>query len=386
MTARRLHAAKRGFATAIALATALCAPPAAAEREHLVRPGQSLARIARRYRTSVKAIAAANGLHRRTPLREGMQLRIPDPGEVFVAPGDTLVGIAKDHGCRAEDLARLNRLRRGRPLRIGQRLLLPGFEPAAERAKAAERWGRPRRPGVVRLYRRHVGRRILRLLDSRRRLTRRGMRRLRQLMRSRPSQGGRLGPKPPERLARLLARVSDHFGGRRITIVSGYRTEGGYTRENSQHIRGHALDLRVQGVPNSVLRDYLRRTFKRVGVGYYPRSRFVHVDVRDKSSYWVDWSRPGQAPRYQRRGQPAPADATAAEVRLTGMGGLRRRARAATADDRAEPDTGAPGDDRPKAPSTDEPSPDRLAQERRAETPPPVREAAPAPLPPDTDG
>lgn len=42
-----------------------------------------------------------------------------------------------------------------------------------------------------------------------------------------------------------------------------------------------------------------------MGVGYYPRSTFVHLDVRDRSAYWVDRSRPGQAPQYQR--QPAAA-------------------------------------------------------------------------------
>ena len=132
---------------------------------------------------------------------------------------------------------------------------------------------------------------------------------------------GRAGPLPPRRLIEILARISDHFGGRQISIVSGYRAAGGNTRESSRHTRGHALDIRVRGVPNNVLRDYVRQTFNEVGVGYYPRSTFVHVDVRDRSTYWVDWSRPGQAPQYQRRGQAAPADASAAEIRRTGRGG-----------------------------------------------------------------
>ena len=53
----------------------------------------------------------------------------------------------------------------------------------------------------------------------------------------------------------------------------------------------------VEGVPNEVLRDYCL-TLSKVGVGYYPRSSFVHVDVRSKAVYWVDWSRPGEPPLY----------------------------------------------------------------------------------------
>jgi hypothetical protein len=121
-------------------------------------------------------------------------------------------------------------------------------------------------------------------------------------------------------LIELLAHVSDHFGGRTIHLISGFRSPGGYTRETSRHVSGHAVDIRVEGVPNSVLRDYVR-TFGRVGVGFYPRSRFVHLDVRDRDAYWVDWSRPGEAPRYQRRGEPPPPDATPEERARVGEGG-----------------------------------------------------------------
>lgn len=110
----------------------------------------------------------------------------------------------------------------------------------------------------------------------------------------------RLGPLPPANLVEILARISDHFGGREITIVSGYRVAGGYTRESSRHTRGHALDIRIQGVPNTALRDFAR-TLPNVGVGFYPRSSFVHVDVRERSAYWVDTSGPGEAPQYVSR-------------------------------------------------------------------------------------
>jgi hypothetical protein len=45
------------------------------------------------------------------------------------------------------------------------------------------------------------------------------------------------------------------------------------------------------------LRDYCR-TLKNVGVGYYPNSTFVHLDVRTTPAFWIDYSKPGEPPRY----------------------------------------------------------------------------------------
>jgi Bacterial protein of unknown function (DUF882) len=91
--------------------------------------------------------------------------------------------------------------------------------------------------------------------------------------------------------------VSDHFGGRKIQVVSGYRLAGGYTSHDNRHVAGAAIDLHVEGVPNRALCDYLRH-FDDVGVGFYPNSTFVHFDVRDRNAYWIDVSGPGQKPLY----------------------------------------------------------------------------------------
>lgn len=121
--------------------------------------------------------------------------------------------------------------------------------------------------------------------------------------------GGRKQPHP--RLVRLLARISDHFGGRPLEIVSGVRPAEGYTRRESRHINGEAIDFRIRTVPNTELRDFCR-TFDSVGVGFYPNSLFVHLDVRRESAHWVDLSRPGDAPEYVRGGataeQPEPVE------------------------------------------------------------------------------
>jgi len=68
-------------------------------------------------------------------------------------------------------------------------------------------------------------------------------------------------------LIRLIAKVSDTFGGRPIRVVSGYRLES--TARRSRHKTGHALDFSIPGVPNAALRDYVKR-FPKVGVGYLP--------------------------------------------------------------------------------------------------------------------
>jgi len=97
------------------------------------------------------------------------------------------------------------------------------------------------------------------------------------------------------RLQQLIYKVARHFPVQRLEVVSGYRHPRIARRKGvpkSYHTRGRALDFRVPGVPNSRLKDYLR-SFRKVGVGYYPNSTFVHLDVRDKrSAYWVDESGP----------------------------------------------------------------------------------------------
>jgi uncharacterized protein YcbK (DUF882 family)/LysM repeat protein len=284
-----------------------------AQRVHVVRSGQSLARIAARYQVRVSDLAAANGLATSASLRPGQELTVPEAGVAYVQRGQTLSDIARHAGCTVDELVRLNRLRSATGLRVGQRIVLPSYEaPRGGRGPRADqpRWGRPRAPGVVTLYRVATRQRTrFRLVDRRGRASRASIRRMAQLMRPRDARPRDRFPNPPARLLEMLARISDHFGGRVIHVVSGFRHAGGYTRETSQHTHGNALDLRIDGVPNTELRDYVRSTFDRVGVGYYPRSTFVHVDARERSAYWVDWSRPGEAPQYQRRGEAPPADA-----------------------------------------------------------------------------
>lgn len=101
-------------------------------------------------------------------------------------------------------------------------------------------------------------------------------------------------------LLERLQRIGEAFDPHPIEIVSGHRPE---SSPRSRHHHGHALDLVVQGVPREAVRD-LAVTFAQTGVGWYPNSVFVHVDVRDESTYWVDLSGPGERPRYVRGATP----------------------------------------------------------------------------------
>jgi uncharacterized protein YcbK (DUF882 family) len=72
-----------------------------------------------------------------------------------------------------------------------------------------------------------------------------------------------------------------------IDIVCGYRTpwSNNYLRthsqgvaEHSQHMQAKAIDIRIPGVSTEHLRE-VALSLHEGGVGYYPKSQFVHVDV-----------------------------------------------------------------------------------------------------------
>ena len=98
----------------------------------------------------------------------------------------------------------------------------------------------------------------------------------------------------PTRLVWYLYLVSQHFDAP-IDIVSGYRHE---ERKSSRHKKGSAIDFRVRGVHPKKVWKYCKR-FGRIGLGYYPNSKFVHLDARKKAYYWLDASGPGEEAQYR---------------------------------------------------------------------------------------
>jgi LysM repeat protein len=101
---------------------------------HVVSWGESLNIIARRYGTTVTAIAQANGLRNPNFVYAGQRLVIPVSGSAgsasatviyIVSRGDTLRSIAARYGTTAAYLASLNGLGNPNFIWVGQRLKVP---------------------------------------------------------------------------------------------------------------------------------------------------------------------------------------------------------------------------------------------------------------------
>lgn len=107
-------------------------------------------------------------------------------------------------------------------------------------------------------------------------------------MRVASSEKGREEPLPT-RLVQLAVRASYHFGGAPIVIVSATRAGA-----RGKHGSGEALDFSLEGVKAAVLANHLF-SLARSGVGLYthPKTQYVHLDVRDRSTHWLDGSPPG---------------------------------------------------------------------------------------------
>jgi uncharacterized protein YcbK (DUF882 family) len=165
--------------------------------------------------------------------------------------------------------------------------------PSARPRQTAKR----RMPRVVELYQVNTREVLpLRLVDDRGRSIKGLQRRADQFFRCHHTNArGRMNP----RLVRLLFEAGRHWPGRRVEVVSGFRHPTVARNPHSPHMKGLACDFRVAGVKNVELRDYLRRAFPSIGVGYYPNSSFVHLDVRrGESAFWIDYSGPGENPLY----------------------------------------------------------------------------------------
>jgi len=96
------------------------------------------------------------------------------------------------------------------------------------------------------------------------------------------------------RVLDLVYRVAVHFSAPEIRILSGYRTPRG--ARHSNHGRGRAIDLVVPGASDEDVAKFAREQGF-CGVGVYPVSGFVHLDVRERSYFWVDTSGPGKRNR-----------------------------------------------------------------------------------------
>lgn len=87
------------------------------------------------------------------------------------------------------------------------------------------------------------------------------------------------------KLTRILAKLG--MRNSEIQVLSGYRSAQTNARmrrrsrgvaSNSYHILGKAVDFNIQGVPLARIK-MAAESLSNGGVGYYPRSNFIHVDT-----------------------------------------------------------------------------------------------------------
>ena len=290
-----------GLVALAALAAALVVPAIAhADVQHTVGRGHTIEAIANRYHVTAKAIIEANHLKNVKHLRVGETLTIP--GVKDKSEGKAKAKVAERPSPTAEDRAANAAAAAGAAANASKK--------GEKTAKAGKTNGREttsfamkaKTPGVIHAHRIatteqfdiHVG-------DKKGRVSPTALKSFEKMMRS---PNGMAHP-IDARLVSLLGVVSNHFGSRKVEVVSGFRP---FTptqfNPHSNHMHGKAIDFRIAGVPNETLRDFCR-TLKNVGCGYYPNSVFVHMDVRDTSAFWIDYSKPGEAPRYNAPGLDA---------------------------------------------------------------------------------
>jgi uncharacterized protein YcbK (DUF882 family) len=326
------------LAALLIFATTGLASAASSPRYHSVAAGQRLGSIAKRYGVSIDAMCTANGIERNQRLKVGDKLLVPGkddkdgsitrrqygppehkeardgvtpdtllastreparPSTHTVYAGQRLETIAKRYQVSIEALCDANRIHRHDKLKPGQVLVIPGALPDGGFSKLGDRDEDDRRAstpkpkkGFLDLSTYTTRYRGI-VFDKKGKVASGAVESISKLF---AATGNR--PRVAPRLIALLADVSEHFGGRPMRVVSGWRDHSYF--EDSRHKHSEAVDFSIPGVANTVLRDYVRR-FRNCGVGYYPNSSFVHLDVREAAAYWVDYAGPGEAPRTKPR-------------------------------------------------------------------------------------
>ena len=88
-----------------------------------------------------------------------------------------------------------------------------------------------------------------------------------------------------------LSRINDHFSGKQIYLVSGFRFA---ERSSSRHYHASAMDIRIPSVSINEMYAFAGSLDAgNMGLGIYPTSQFIHVDFRapgEPSYRWTDYS------------------------------------------------------------------------------------------------
>lgn len=97
----------------------------------------------------------------------------------------------------------------------------------------------------------------------------------------------------PAELVQAVIAAARHFEVREVRVISGFRhpkynlslrKKGREVAKKSQHTEANAIDFFLPGVDTRKLYEYLLDAHPG-GVGFYPVSQFVHVDLGRKRTW-----------------------------------------------------------------------------------------------------
>ena len=295
--------------------------------EHTVLEGQSLYLIAQAYGMGTFSLIKANNLKNKDIVKPGQKVLIPGAKKVVavagiegtgnvkaasnmiksgkvvkagvlhtVLPGQTFTHISKAYNMKIPNILKANGLKSANVIKVGKKLLIPEAT-----AVVAVQYSPSAAQNIlyihpITFHRIHTGEtKTINLFHPSGKLNKGHYAIFKKLMfdhRTKKTHNIH------SRLMLLLARVARYFDYKTIIIYSGFRKyKKGQWTNHSRHNLGRAIDFAVEGISNWKLQKYCRN-FSNTGVGYYPNSYFVHLDVREASAFWIDYSGPGQKPRY----------------------------------------------------------------------------------------
>ncbi len=114
-------------------------------KKHIVKRGENLSYLAKKYKVSISDIASINNLTNKHLLRVGQRLLIPAKADVTletytVKEGDTISDLALRFGSNTEEIRKLNSLVNPHYIKKGQKLKIPKRNGNGGKEKAKGRW------------------------------------------------------------------------------------------------------------------------------------------------------------------------------------------------------------------------------------------------------
>jgi uncharacterized protein YcbK (DUF882 family) len=144
---------------------------------------------------------------------------------------------------------------------------------------------------IVRLYNTHTGESLRTIFWAEGEFIPEAMQDINKLLRD--HRNNKISAIDPKLLV-LLDRISAQYGSHpTVHVISGYRSpetnemlheKTGGVAKHSLHMEGKAIDVRIPGQDLAKLHKIVMAQ-KAGGVGYYPDSQFVHMDV-GRVRYW----------------------------------------------------------------------------------------------------